>query len=263
MNILSKQLCSIRKIISFVFLNGFTQLEKLINNFFVVKVGRINKKIFYLQKKNSNIFLTGFTLIELLIAISVFMIGIMGAFSLSLNNLNTAKENSQRVIAANLAREGLELVRNIRDSNWLAREANVDSDSNTFEIDIYEWDHGFDDSNFRVDYFTGLMPFSTPAPADLNSAIGNSQATLLLSGGYYGHQIGQPTTFSRAINLRAICLDKTDLLVPIETVELSLDCPVLANIVKIGFQVTSRVRYTYGTKTNTIDAVENIYNWRQ
>lgn len=222
-----------------------------------------SKQLYSIRKRNSSGYLTGFTLIELLIAISVFMLGIMGAFSLSLNNLNTAKDNTQRVIAANLAREGLELVRNIRDSNWLAREASVDSDSNTGALEIYEWDHGFDDSNFRVDYLTGLMPFSAPAPADLASAIADEEARLSLSNGFYRHLDSPNGTFSRAINLRAICLDKTDTLAPTETVVPSLDCSGGANIVKIGFQVTARVSYTYGTKTNTIDAVENIYNWRQ
>lgn len=263
MNISSNQLHSIKKSTSPVSLKGFTQLEKLIDNILVVKMDRVNKKIFYLQKKNSNVSLTGFTLIELLIAISVFMLGIMGAFSLSLNNLNTAKENSQRVIAANLAREGIEIVRNIRDSNWLAREANADSDSNTAALEIYEWDHGFEVSNFRVDYLTGLMPFSAPAPADLDSAIALPEAKLNLSNGFYRHLDNSNGTFSRAINLRAICLDKTNTLAPTETVVPSLDCSGVANIVKIGFQVTARVSYTYGTKTNTIDAVENIYNWRQ
>lgn len=264
MSIFSKQLYSIRQGNSSVSLKGFTQLENFIKFIFHRLVNITTKKISRWEIFSGRDSLTGFTLIELLIAISVFMIGIMGAFSLSLNNLNTAKENTQRVIAANLAREGLELVRNIRDSNWLAREASVDSDSGTLEIEIYEWDHGFKDSNFRVDYSGGLLPFTTlPAPADLASAIADEEAKLNLSNGSYRH-LGSPNgTFSRAINLRAICLDKNDPLVPIETVVPSLDCSGGANIVKIGFQVTARVSYIYGTKTNSIDAVENIYNWRQ
>ena len=60
----------------------------------------------------------GFTLLEVLLALSVLSVGIMAAFTLALANLNTARDNYQRIRAANLAREGLELARNVRDTNW-------------------------------------------------------------------------------------------------------------------------------------------------
>lgn len=256
-----KKLLYLKQKNSSVFLTGFTQLENF-NKFNIFRsVVLSTKKI-----SNREIFgrpdsLTGFTLIELLIAISVFMIGIMGAFSLSLHNLNTARENYQRVIAADLAREGIELVRNVRDSNWLAREANVDNPDTT-EPDVYNWDQNFTKKNFLVDYDTvGFINFDVE-PADLAAAIIDSKSILYLNNNFYSHNsAGSPTVFRRAINLQAICLDGSIPVSPVESIETDLICNSAQE--KIGFQVTSRVQYTYGGRTQILDAVEKIYNWRQ
>jgi len=61
----------------------------------------------------------GETLIEVLLALMILITGAAGSLQLlgiaSVNN-QLAKE---RVIATNLAREGIEAIRNIRDTNWL------------------------------------------------------------------------------------------------------------------------------------------------
>jgi prepilin-type N-terminal cleavage/methylation domain-containing protein len=210
-----------------------------------------------MRKNNLLVSLKGFTLIELLIAITIFLIGIMAAFSLTLNNLNNAKENSNRVIAADLAREGIEIVRNIRDSNWLAREANIDDISSGLLI---SWDHGLDVGNFKVAYDVNNLILFTTMPVDLSSAINETSATLYLNNGFYTHSNigGQATLFRRAINIQAIYLCAESGLETMNSAAICVDA-----LEKIGFQITSRVRYTYGSRTNTIDAVENIYNWRQ
>lgn len=212
------------------------------------------KKLLNINSKNLNTSLTGFTLVELLIAIAVFFIGILAAFSLSLNNLNTVKENYNRVVAADLAREGIEIVRNIRDSNWLAREANIIDPATS---SIVDWDSGLDFGYFTVDYLSNnIIQIVT---GDFDTAINNDLAKLYVKNGFYTSDSvnSQTTVFRRAINLQAICLDTTT---AVETVSVDLLCPGLE---KIGLQITARVQYTYGTKTTHIDAVENIYNWRQ
>lgn len=61
----------------------------------------------------------GFTLIEMLIVVSVVGIGIVGALSFFSISLANQFEVKQELIAAGLAQEGTELVRNIRDYNVL------------------------------------------------------------------------------------------------------------------------------------------------
>ena len=63
--------------------------------------------------------LTGFTLIEVMASISILTVGIGGSFILIQQTLIQASLSESKLIAAYLAQEGVEIVRNIRDNNWL------------------------------------------------------------------------------------------------------------------------------------------------
>jgi Tfp pilus assembly protein PilV len=60
-----------------------------------------------------------FTLIEILIALSLLMIGVVGVFRVVQNITFFSQINSSKLIATYLTQEGIEVVRNNRDSNWL------------------------------------------------------------------------------------------------------------------------------------------------
>jgi len=68
------------------------------------------------KKRNSQ---RGFTLIEMLVVIFVVGVGLVGALSFFNINLNNQFEVKNELIAAGLAQEGVELVKNIRDYNLL------------------------------------------------------------------------------------------------------------------------------------------------
>ena len=59
-----------------------------------------------------------FTLIEVLIAILIFALGLTSIFMLINSSIKANSFNKNQIIAANLAREEIELLRNIRDSNY-------------------------------------------------------------------------------------------------------------------------------------------------
>lgn len=61
---------------------------------------------------------SAFTLIELIIGITILVLGLTSIFSLALFSINLNQENTRRLQAVELAREGIEAMRNIRDSNW-------------------------------------------------------------------------------------------------------------------------------------------------
>jgi len=61
----------------------------------------------------------GFTLIEIIVAVSVMTIGIVGIYALVPKVVSVTGANINKFIASQLAREGIEIVRNIRDTNWL------------------------------------------------------------------------------------------------------------------------------------------------
>src|SRR3989344_8524832 len=68
--------------------------------------------LFMLNKK-------GFTIIEVIIATFVLTVGVVGAFSTIQMVLVFTRSVSAQLEATYLAQEGIENVRNSRDSNWL------------------------------------------------------------------------------------------------------------------------------------------------
>ncbi|MFA5842925.1 MAG: hypothetical protein WC882_04660 [Candidatus Gracilibacteria bacterium] len=62
---------------------------------------------------------TAETLAEVIIALVVLAVGATGASTLIYVSISANAEGEQRIEAYNLAREGVEAVRNIRDTNWL------------------------------------------------------------------------------------------------------------------------------------------------
>jgi len=60
-----------------------------------------------------------FTLLETIVAIYVLLSGIVGMMTLASENLKALSYFRDQLIAANLAQEGAELVRNRRDSNFI------------------------------------------------------------------------------------------------------------------------------------------------
>jgi hypothetical protein len=72
-------------------------------------------------KKNtvSNLDSRGFTFIETLAALFVIMVGISSFVTLINQTVSYTKSSSYNLIAAYLGKEGVEIVKNIRDSNFL------------------------------------------------------------------------------------------------------------------------------------------------
>lgn len=64
----------------------------------------------------------GFTLLEVIVAIFITVVGIIGIYSVIGDLSALAQDANQRLVAAYIAEEGLEIVRNIRDNNIRAKE---------------------------------------------------------------------------------------------------------------------------------------------
>lgn len=61
----------------------------------------------------------GFTLIEVIIAIFVITVGVGGAVTLINQTVSFTQITSSKLVVSYLAQEGIEIVKNIRDSNFL------------------------------------------------------------------------------------------------------------------------------------------------
>lgn len=65
----------------------------------------------------------GQSFIEAMVAITIIVTSITSALALVSSSLTAMRISGSEVIAANLAREGLEVVRSVRDTNWLSGRA--------------------------------------------------------------------------------------------------------------------------------------------
>jgi prepilin-type N-terminal cleavage/methylation domain-containing protein len=70
-------------------------------------------KIFKLKKQK------GFTLLEVLFALSIIVIGALGVFALMNRTVYSTEQKRQSIVSVSLAREGIELIRSMRDSSTL------------------------------------------------------------------------------------------------------------------------------------------------
>jgi hypothetical protein len=120
----------------------------------------------------------GFTMLEAVIATFVVMIGIIGLLIASQSSVLIVYLARDRLTAAYLAKEGIEIVRNIRDENWLR---------------LRVWNSGLSPGNYMVDFDdTTLSSYIANTPLRINP------------NGFYNYTIGIPTKFTRKITIANI-----------------------------------------------------------
>lgn len=221
---------------------------------FYVAAEEIAKMLYPLmnnQKLNSQISNlsseSGQSLVEMIVALAIILTGLIGALTLTISNLSASGEAGTRVIATNLAREGIDVVRNIRDTNWLKNSP---------------WDDLLHDG---ADH-TAIAVFNPVADPGWQlkfspSAIDEAAAKLYLSADNLYLQDDAPpggtsTLYARLLTLDPICLN---LAAKTETIT-GGDC--LGGEEKIGLRVGSEVAWTESGRSHSITLEDKLYNWR-
>lgn len=126
----------------------------------------------------SHQFKRGFSLLESIVAIAVLMIGVSSAIAALNQSVALSPKIKNKVIAAHLAQEGIELVRNIRDNNWTSGAAS--------------WDVGLNAGSGCVQYDSDI--FDTSCASFL----------MKFDGAHYIHTSDASAIFSRQINITNI-----------------------------------------------------------
>jgi type II secretory pathway pseudopilin PulG len=105
-----------------------------------------------------------FSIIEVLVWIFIFSLWIVSVFSVIQATLNLNYQNKNYIIAANLAREQIELFRNIRDSNyakiqiWNQINPNLDEHESLFETgSYYKLENIFSIPSVSIDSFFPIV----------------------------------------------------------------------------------------------------------
>lgn len=121
----------------------------------------------------------GFSIIEIIIILFIIAIGLLGLLSLIIQNIQSQGYNQRNFVAYQLAQEGIELIRMVRDTNWLQGES---------------FNEGLMDGEYVMGYLDDL-----PQPA------GENASDLILrqeQDGFYQHGGVAPSSgFSRKIIL--------------------------------------------------------------
>lgn len=78
-------------------------------------------------------------LIEVIISLALLVGGIIGALTLATITIRAGTESRERIQAALLAQEGIEIVKNNRDTNWIkkAQGENINWDDNLLNTDNF------------------------------------------------------------------------------------------------------------------------------
>lgn len=156
-----------------------------------------------------------------MIAISILTLAVGGAFTLIQQALVTASVAESKLLATYLGQEGIEIVRNIRDSNWLIQRANRD----------FPWKEGLSTGIYEADYNDlTLSPYS------------GEGRDLYIEGssGFYAYLTSPgpgdvKTKFKRRITLTEIGIDKLN--------------------------VSVQVRWSERGRSHNVEISEQLYNW--
>jgi type II secretory pathway pseudopilin PulG len=179
----------------------------------------------------------GFTILEITVVIFIITLALIGILSLSNQNVQVQYINKNTVIASQLAQEGLELVRNKRDTNWFRGENWEHSSSTGSRLDILPG--GTSGSGvaayYTIDAATGAI--YTSAGITTNGINDSATNLYINSAGLYTHAVTATSTgFSRLITV--------------------------GNESTASTSVTCLVRWKRGVNTYNFTAQTVLYNWK-
>lgn len=117
----------------------------------------------------------GFSLMEVMLVVFILSTTLVVFIQVIANGMSHSMESRDTIIAAGLAQEGVELVKNIRDNNWAK----------------------------KTDGFLGINPISNGSYViNYNSvALESGAERLKLNGNYYNTSTGSDTKFYRRIDV--------------------------------------------------------------
>ena len=179
----------------------------------------------------------GFSIIEVSVALGVISIGILGVFSLVLQSIQAQNASKSVLVASMLAQEGIELVRNMRDENWISNPVVA------WDLDI----NGYTNDDFTIDYMINLADVDNGNLVD--NIIEENGTKLYFTDGsnFYTHDStapNKPTMYSRLITAKEI------------------DASSPPDGVTDYYAVSSHVQWLEKDVLKNYIAETRLYNWR-
>ncbi|MFH1867262.1 MAG: hypothetical protein ABIJ81_04245 [Patescibacteria group bacterium] len=206
-------------------------------------------------------------LLEATLAIGMILIGLGAILTFTLKNISAAADSGQRITAANLAREAIDVIRGVRDSNWLASgnsdpgrawDLGLAPDPNQPAIVIFYLPDGtpIEPAKFEIDY----IPTSTDVNDNEYKLYRHYQNHEWIQDSTGSSADYNPTGFNRLIKLDPVCDNGSD----IEVREGDANC---GSDTKVGIRVQATVSWQAsgifgGITRRSLTMQEYLYNWR-
>jgi len=170
----------------------------------------------------------GFTVLELIAGLFILSVGIVGVSSLISRLLWYNRFVESKAIAAYLTQEGMEIVRNIRDGNWLEGKLGAD------------WTDGLFCCMDVAPVTECSQEQSNPCKGDysyttLSECPAGECPVLKFDNQFYGYNLGVSTKFTRIIEIWEIGADQV--------------------------RVCATTEWAEQGKDQSIKACEYLYNW--
>ena len=171
----------------------------------------------------------GFTLLEVITAIFILTVGVGGSVLLTQQTLSASSVIESKLVAAYLAQEGVEIIRNVRDANWLENRTTgttswKDGLTNCGGVNCCEGDYNTDTAAPEVLFSTGC-DFDTLRPLNVDD------------NGFFSYSPGTTSKFKRKIAIQE--LDENRI------------------------EVTAEVLWKERDRAHSIRVMETLTNWYQ
>lgn len=167
----------------------------------------------------------GFTLVETLVAISIFTVSIMGLMSVLSDGIADTNYAKKKVVAEYLAQEGIEYIRNMRDTYVLYTTFNKWADfKEKMDPCVSNNECGFDNSVF---------------PPDVFACSTNKEGCKLYvdNGNYNTNLVGSDSGFVRKIRISTVNTDE--------------------------LRIFSTVSWDQGSGEHSVVFSEDLFNWAE
>ena len=197
---------------------------------------------------------SGQTMLELVVAISVILVGVVGTITLTIATIRGGTISKMQVTATNLAREGIEIVRNLRDQNALLIESN--------ELEYINWIDGLEGGTTHAAIVSAKDDWSLDASDETLAQCTTSDNCRFYTdeNNFYSHDnLGNETPYWRLVFLNPICIKDDDYQVE-EILTSGTDCS--SDYSKVGIQIISQVQWAEKGRTHLTSLEDRIYNWK-
>ncbi len=194
----------------------------------------------------------GQSLVELLVALFILIVAITATIVLIVTSINAGRDSRDKLVGTNLAREALEIVRNIRDSNWTDPTA-------------ADWHEGLTGGNTAVPIIDGASAFSLDFT--VSDFTDTTWTRLRETGGAFVQDSADTgnSRYYRMLYINPICRDAAgddNIATDLDNTDACGNGVHTGYPQEVGLRVIAEVRYPSADSDKKVQLEERLYDWQ-